>query len=112
MSRHAVGARLAELRKSRGETGRSFAELVEWTPSRLSQIERGHLALSFDALPLIASALDLPAHHVAWVLAGGGDEMSRPTLGPRGSGLLADAAVSARDVARQLDELTEGLSIS
>jgi transcriptional regulator with XRE-family HTH domain len=54
--------KIAEFRKSRGLTISELANLVNLTPSMLSQIERGTANPSINTLKLIAKSLDIPVY--------------------------------------------------
>lgn len=79
-AREALGARLRELRKAKGLTGRAFAALAGWKLPKVSKIEHGHQHASEndiriwcqvcgsddELLDLIASARSIEAMWLEW----------------------------------------------
>ena len=54
-----LGARIRELRKSRGITLRQLGERTGYTHSALSKMETGQLGLTYDKLAKLSAALDM-----------------------------------------------------
>ena len=55
-----IGARLQEIRHTRGLTQEQFAEAVGIQPPTLSRYETGRRSMSVDLLVRVAGALDVP----------------------------------------------------
>lgn len=55
-----IGARLQEIRRTRGLTQEQFAEAVGIQPPTLSRYETGRRSMSVDLLVRVAGALDVP----------------------------------------------------
>lgn len=59
-----VGSRIKQVRRRRGWTIKQLAERAEFTPSFLSQVERGVASPSIASLQRIAGALAIPTFHL------------------------------------------------
>ncbi|MDA2804646.1 helix-turn-helix domain-containing protein [Nocardiopsis suaedae] len=59
-ARHALGARLRELRSDAGMSGRSLADRLGWPPSKVSKLENGRQTASGDDLRAWAAACAAP----------------------------------------------------
>lgn len=57
----ALGARVRDLRRSRGHTQEGLAEQLEVTPRYLAGIERGELNLTLDSVDALAEQLGVEA---------------------------------------------------
>lgn len=55
-----VGARLVEARTARGLSGAALAEILNLSPSAISQYENEHISPRSDAVELIADKLNMP----------------------------------------------------
>lgn len=60
-ARHALGARLRDLRQQSGLTGRQIAESLSWTASKVSKLENGRQTPSDDDIRAWTSATDSEA---------------------------------------------------
>lgn len=55
--RQRIGQRIADLRKQRGITQQTLADLTEMQRNHISRIESGKYSVGFDTLQVIAEAL-------------------------------------------------------
>ena len=56
--RQRIGQRIADLRKQRGITQQTLADLTGMQRNHISRIEAGRYSVGFDTLQTIAEALD------------------------------------------------------
>ena len=62
----AIGVRIRRLRKERGLTQQTLAEMSGQEPSNISHIERGATKLSLPTLVSVANALEVTVDQILW----------------------------------------------
>jgi len=102
--RYLVGVRLAELRRNRGLTARSVADIAGISPQSLSRIEHGRHDLVLSTLEKILAAIGSSMQEFVEATAGG-DNLSEKDP-PAVTGLEADANSIANRRSPWLDEST------
>lgn len=84
----AIGARIQQIRKSKGYTQLQFSEMVDLSPNYFSDIERGKSSPRVDKLVAIINALDCTADDIFKDVINCGNSIKATRLSERLEALL------------------------